>query len=613
MTALSAIVVPPFDVASALAFVLLFAVTALAVWKRPIVGVMLLLVFDPFDFAHRLWGTNVTTTKIVVLGALAGLAARRAPLGVFARAAPRHVLLAAGAIVVATVATVSSATYLDAVARETLKAVEYALLFAVTAVAYDAEPNEDAAAGALLFSAIAVSAAAIAARHAGASSFTTIGGTLVTRLSGPLEGPNQLAGFYDVLLPVLLAFACARRNVALGAGAALCLACDLVTHSRAGLAGAFAGSAVVFVRFAATTRAGTLRAAGALVAAAAATAIAFANVDPRTLDGDVDLGSGLGTRADLWPAALAFFFAHPILGIGAGNFELALPRLGLIDIHTHANSLYLQSLAEGGLVLFAATLAALVVALLTFGFARTREPLVIGVAGSTVALALHQMFDDLSFYPKVGGAYWIVLGIAAAVLARTQSVAAPTIRARERRLLWGASVVVCVAAIVAWHEPKTVADATTGARLTIVAGRAIPSGVVATARELRSPEFGGLYPNDATDTFCCWLAPHARIETLVPPGASAVVVALLVPDVAFFSQGGQRVTLAAGSQRRDVDFARPGVQHVTIALEPQTISTKLRVDITSRRTLVPVREHINADTRELGVVLRGIGFRMQAW
>ena len=130
--------------------------------------------------------------------------------------------------------------------------------------------------------------------------------------------------------------------------------------------------------------------------------------------GDAAHDDGLATRPVLWRAALAMWARDPGLGVGAGNFELLTPTVGLVGVRTHANSLYLQSLAEGGVPLVTAVLWTLG-AVFAAAFAAARSsPLAAGIAGATAALALHQVVDDLTFFPGVGGFWWALAGIAVA-------------------------------------------------------------------------------------------------------------------------------------------------------------------------------------------------------
>jgi O-antigen ligase len=129
---------------------------------------------------------------------------------------------------------------------------------------------------------------------------------------------------------------------------------------------------------------------------------------------------GVGSRGELWRAALAMWRNHPILGVGAGNYELLLPQYGVFGVRTHANSWYLSSLAEGGTVLFGATLALIAGLLATFvrGVRATGgSPWVLAALAASCALAVHQIADYLIFYPKIGGSWWLLVGLGAAALA----------------------------------------------------------------------------------------------------------------------------------------------------------------------------------------------------
>jgi O-antigen ligase len=412
---------------SVLAYAIVLAVAIVVTRLRPSYGLALLIVVDPFDLLSRHVGfTTLAVPKIVLVGVGIGLLRRSGSLDPLFTPPVRMLTCASIAVVVVTAATAIPGLYIDAVVRETLKALEYLALFGVSAIAYARDPDEPTTWLAIAGTVTLVCALAMLQPHFGSTSMAVVGGHLIHRIAGPLEGPNQLAGYLDVGLPMLLAGLLVRRAWEFVPALAIAGIADVLTLSRAGALGAAVGVAAVFARI--SSRRVRL-AAGASIAVAAAAAIAIlahlGALSRIVATDDVDYNSGLGTRSDLWGAALVFFRTHPILGIGAGNYEYELPTLGLIGIRTHANSLYLQSLAEGGIVLFAAVVFAIVVAIRTSYAGRANDAFAIGAGGATIALAAHQVLDDLTFFPKVGGFWWICVGIGAASVAiRARSNAA---------------------------------------------------------------------------------------------------------------------------------------------------------------------------------------------
>jgi O-antigen ligase len=240
-----------------------------------------------------------------------------------------------------------------------------------------------------------------------------------------LEGPNQLAGFFDIAIPLLLARGVRRGGGPFLALVAIAFVTDVLTFSRAGIAAVAIG--VFFVALGTTGADARRRVmiAGCIVFLATASALVKLDLFGRFMSAsDIDTASGLGSRDELWTAAIAFWRAHPILGIGAGNFELELPQAGLPGVRTHANSLYLRTLAEGGILLFGATLASIVAAIRTFYVRAPKDALFVGIGAATIALAVHQLVDFLTFFPKVGGFWWLWLGIASgALVARAKAAA----------------------------------------------------------------------------------------------------------------------------------------------------------------------------------------------
>ena len=206
---------------------------------------------------------------------------------------------------------------------------------------------------------------------------------------GLLEGPNQLSAYCEIAVAALGAWALVRRTLLLDVALGLAVFADVLTFSRAGW---FALAVVAAVlALAGGKRAWTALKPGfaGLVAGAAGAAVwgIYART-PGVLRASLESSSyagGVGNRDELWHAAWKMWLAHPILGVGAGNFELLLPAYGLFGIRTHANSWYLQALAEGGLLLLAATLlliAAIVVPFARGGVRRLRDAVAVGPRGT---------------------------------------------------------------------------------------------------------------------------------------------------------------------------------------------------------------------------------------
>ncbi len=412
----------PLGPVAAAVFVAVAIVAALVTSRRPSFGALALLIVDPFAWAHDLGPTQITLGKAVLLGVVAGLLARRASLAALRAPEVRPLVGGALVIVVATALTAIPGVYVDAVARESLKAVEYVLAFAAAAVAISQrDAAEDTIGIAVIATAAAVCLLALAQEVTGAPSGAIVQGHTIARIAGPLEGPNQLAGFLDLAIPFALvgALEATRFRAAARAILVVAVATDLLTLSRSGLLGAVVGIACVLVARSRgarlSRRFATAGAATIVILGALASAFGFGS---RFSDfGDVSRENGLGTRSELWRAALHLWSTDPALGIGAGNYELALPRAGLIGVRTHANSLYLQSLAEGGIALAAAVVWTIVAALVLCLRGAARSPVLLAIGAGTLGLAVHSIFDDLTFFPKVGEFWWVLLGIAAGVSA----------------------------------------------------------------------------------------------------------------------------------------------------------------------------------------------------
>jgi O-antigen ligase len=406
---------PSLGAASEALFVLVALATAGLCWYRPAYALALLLALDPFDFSRAVGPTTLGLPKAALIGLLLGLAVRRAPLRPLRGPVAGPVALGALAIVIATSLAATQADYLSPALREIVKALEYLAAFAGAVVAVSADPDERVLGFALALSASAVALLALGQEFGGSTSALVIHGRVVPRIAGPLEGPNQLAGYFDVVLPVLLALMLRARLRVLAPALILCAVADVLTLSRAGILAGFIGCAAVVALGGEAGRVKRYAVVLGSVLLVVFLALGAMGLLQRfaSFDSEGQMG-GLGTRSELWRAALKMWLAHPVLGVGGGNYELELPRAGVTDAQTHANSLYLQSLAEGGLLLFAAVTGTLLAALVTLRRRVAGSALALGALGATLALALHQIFDLLVFFPKVGLLWWLVLGAGAA-------------------------------------------------------------------------------------------------------------------------------------------------------------------------------------------------------
>lgn len=415
------------DPVSAVAFAIVLIAAAFATARRASYGIAALVVTMPFALARDVFGTTVTLPKAALLGVFAGLAtyafAAFRTLGAPARA----IAIALCAYLLIVAASATGALHPAASLRETLKIAQYLLTFLAAYWCYRIDPDDRPVIFAMVLTAIAVASSALVQELLGAPSGLFVGRIIVPRIAGVLEGPNQLAGYLQIAVAALAAWSVRRRSATVDIALAVSACAGVLTLSRAGLFGLLIVVIVVGLAFGRTAwRALRPAYAGAIAGAAVVCGWAVyahtANVLRVSLEESAYAG-GVGDRHALWQAALRMWRARPILGVGAGNYELELSAYGAPGIRTHANSWFLQSLAEGGIALFVATIALLATILWSFGRRlRSGSPWIVAAFAASLALTLHQIADYLVFYPKVGGAWWLLLGVAAAAAVRERAM-----------------------------------------------------------------------------------------------------------------------------------------------------------------------------------------------
>ncbi|GAC1473752.1 MAG: O-antigen ligase family protein [Chloroflexota bacterium] len=244
---------------------------------------------------------------------------------------------------------------------------------------------------------------------------------LFLRAYGTFDQPNPYAGYLNLVLPICVAIALvgglsAVQSKLYWLSAITIAGAVFASESRAGLLAGLGGILVVLVVTYRTVLHGVLLGALALLCAVWSATIGLLPVAPvqRVL---TSLGLGNITfnqvndtnfsaveRAAHWLAGVRMFSAHPLLGVGIGNYGAAFLRYhprGWYASLDHAHNYYINIAAEAG-VIGLAGYALLAGSALWYGYAAVHarcEPFLravaLGVLGSLVAVSLHNIFDVL--------------------------------------------------------------------------------------------------------------------------------------------------------------------------------------------------------------------------
>ena len=245
------------------------------------------------------------------------------------------------------------------------------------------------------------------------------------RIYGTFDQPNPYAGYINIPLSIAVALMLLGSNwktrVLAGLTAVLLAAAEYLTQSRGGEIAIAA--AVLFIvavgtpRLSITVRLFTLAGLAAVEAFLVGLIPAYLlNPVLRSL-GVVDLVLTAPTKQNFstaerlahWIAGLHMFFAHPILGVGIGNYPDAYPQY-FVTIFTnslgHAHNYYINIAAETGIIGLTAYLLFLLATFVAgahsyravgkiVGMLTNDRALAIGLLAALISVCVHNIFDDL--------------------------------------------------------------------------------------------------------------------------------------------------------------------------------------------------------------------------
>lgn len=279
-----------------------------------------------------------------------------------------------------------------------------------------------------------------------AGGFVSVAGAELTDVYSLAE-PGQLRPDATVVNDAVVILLCAS----VGAGLVWAAATALVDRSSASArAKATAGVAALAMASLAVSGAAVV-ALGNPVGRLHDQVDQFTRLDTSSATSGSRLLSGGGNRYDYWRVAVEEFGAHPVAGLGAGNFvsEYFARRRTEEDVR-QPHSLALQQLAELGVLGGTAALALLVAAAwLVLEAARraAREAgessagVAVAASGVLIAWTTHTSVDWLHLLPGLTGAALC----AAACLSRSRDPRSPADRRRRLALVAASGLAICVA------------------------------------------------------------------------------------------------------------------------------------------------------------------------
>jgi O-antigen ligase len=215
------------------------------------------------------------------------------------------------------------------------------------------------------------------------------------RVFFPFVTPNTLAGYLAMLIPLALIY---KKRVWLLIPLAFAL---LLSKSIGALFSLFLAALVYF-----SLRGKPKKKEVLLLSAILAIALAVLVIRSGTQKFHLTPLFSTLMRLSYWRGALSIIKAHPFVGVGLGNFNLAPSR--------YAHNSYLQIWAEmGTLGIFA--LLWLVYNTLRIGLTRLKEKsqdrVLAGLFLANLVFLFHNLLDFSFFLPEVSLLWWVILGL----------------------------------------------------------------------------------------------------------------------------------------------------------------------------------------------------------
>ncbi|MCX6761690.1 MAG: O-antigen ligase family protein [Candidatus Moranbacteria bacterium] len=236
-----------------------------------------------------------------------------------------------------------------------------------------------------------------------------ISGRTYLRAIATFPDPHMLAFFLGMLLPLALGLFLKLKNKIYLFIFFVLLLTDLLTFSRGGYLGLFAGFAVAIGVLLSRLKKKHQLGALILVVCLGSFLIIPGPISERFLSSfNFQEGSNQG-RIETWRKALVVIVDHPLLGVGIGNYPLEISATADYRDPIYAHSNYLDIAAETGIVSLLAWLGFLGTLFFIF-LKKSKEVLFFCVAVSVVISSAHSLVETSIYSPVVLSLFLIIAG-----------------------------------------------------------------------------------------------------------------------------------------------------------------------------------------------------------
>ena len=241
---------------------------------------------------------------------------------------------------------------------------------------------------------------------------------LMSRMSGPLKNPNLLAGYLSMVIAFWSGYRLYRptnRDGIIGSvGLVVLVVCLLLTYSR----GAWLSLFIVLFAIGILARRGRYLLLG-LVSLVAIVVLSEPSVAERVNSiFHPHLESSSALRIAIWDSTSYIIRDHWFNGIGWGAFPAVYPAYDYFlgtnqTIIYHAHNLFLQLLAEVGMVGFLIWMTiALIVLWRLWKKINQHDAMALGLCAALGVVLFCGLTDDLLYNPQLMTFFWFLIGLA---------------------------------------------------------------------------------------------------------------------------------------------------------------------------------------------------------